>query len=43
MNFKETPDECVEPRFFNVDEASQEDLFPQVEKFIEVFNPDLHI
>lgn len=36
-------DECVELRFFNKEEASKEELFPQVEKFIEVFNPELHI
>lgn len=42
LNF--TPsDECMELRFFNKDEAMKEDLFPQVEKFIEVFNPELHI
>jgi 8-oxo-dGTP diphosphatase len=32
-------DECVELRFFSVEEAKREDLFPQVAKFIEVFNP----
>jgi 8-oxo-dGTP diphosphatase len=36
-------DECVELRFFSVEEARKEDLFPQVAKFIEVFNPELHI
>lgn len=42
LNF--TPsDECIELRFFNVEEAKKEKLFPQVVKFIEVFNPDLHI
>lgn len=41
LNFKPS-DECVELRFFNVEEARQEDLFPQVAKFIEVFNPELH-
>jgi len=41
LNF--TPsDECVELRFFNVEEAKQEDLFPQVAKFIEVYKPELH-
>lgn len=43
-NLDFTPsDECVELRFFNKDEAKKEDLFPQVEKFIEVFNLELHI
>jgi 8-oxo-dGTP diphosphatase len=36
-------DECVELRFFSVEEAKREDLFPQVAKFIEAFNPNLHI
>jgi len=41
LNF--TPsDECVELRFFTVEEAKKEDIFPQVAKFIEVFNPELH-
>jgi len=35
-------DECVELRFFNVEEAQKEDLFPQVAEFIKVFKPDLH-
>ena len=30
-------DECQELRFFNVLEARKEDLFPNVEKFLEVF------
>jgi 8-oxo-dGTP diphosphatase len=36
-------DECVELRFFNVEEAQKEELFPQVAEFIKVFNPELHI
>jgi len=41
LNF--TPsDECVELRFFNVEEAQREDLFPQVAEFIKVFNSELH-
>ncbi len=41
LNF--TPsDECVELRFFSVEEAKKVDLFPQVERFIEVFDPELH-
>lgn len=42
LNF--TPsDECVELRFFNKEEAEKENLFPQVEEFIKIFNPELHI
>lgn len=41
LNF--TPsDECVELRFFTVEEAEKEKLFPQVIEFIKVFNPALH-
>lgn len=36
-------DECVELRFFSVEEAQKEKLFPQVAEFIKVFNPELHI
>jgi 8-oxo-dGTP pyrophosphatase MutT (NUDIX family) len=35
-------DECQELRFFNVEEASNEDLFPNVEKLLEVYDPSLH-
>lgn len=42
LNF--TPsDECQELRYFNVEEARKEKLFPNVEKFLEVFNPSLHV
>lgn len=42
-NLDFTPsDECVELRFFNVEEAQKENLFPQVAEFIKVFNPALH-
>jgi 8-oxo-dGTP pyrophosphatase MutT (NUDIX family) len=34
--------ECTELRYFNVEEAKKEDLFPNVEKFLEVFDPELH-
>lgn len=38
LNF--TPsDECQELRFFTVDEARQVELFPNVEKFLEVYQP----
>ena len=35
-------EECQELRFFNVTEARQVPLFPNVEKFLEVFDPNLH-
>ena len=42
-NLEFTPsDECVEFRFFSSDEAKKEDIYPQVEIFIKVFNPRLH-
>ncbi|HEX8226400.1 MAG TPA: NUDIX hydrolase [Candidatus Saccharimonadales bacterium] len=42
LNF--TPsDECQELRHFTVDEARKENLFSNVEKFLEVFNPQLHV
>jgi len=41
LNF--TPsDECQELRFFTVEEAKREDLFPNVKKFLTVFDPQLH-
>lgn len=41
LNF--TPsDECQELRFFTVSEARKEPLFPNVEKFLEIFDPSLH-
>lgn len=36
-------DECQELRFFTIEEARREDLFPNVEKFLEVFDPKLHV
>jgi 8-oxo-dGTP diphosphatase len=43
-NLDFTPsDECVELRFFNVEEAQKEELFPQVAEFIKVYKPELHI
>jgi 8-oxo-dGTP pyrophosphatase MutT (NUDIX family) len=35
-------DECQELRFFNVEEASKEDLFPNVKEFLKVYDPNLH-
>jgi 8-oxo-dGTP pyrophosphatase MutT (NUDIX family) len=35
-------DECQELRFFNVEEACKEDLFPNVEKFLDAYDPNLH-
>lgn len=35
-------EECQELRFFSVEEARTARLFPNVEKFLEVFNPSLH-
>ena len=41
LNF--TPsEECQELRFFNIEEARKEDLFPNVEKFLDVFDPSVH-
>lgn len=42
LDFKPS-DECQELRYFTVEEARKEALFPNVEKFLEVFNPVLHI
>lgn len=42
LNF--TPsDECQEVRHFTVEEAREVDLFPNVEKFLEVYDPQLHV
>ncbi|MBX4197392.1 NUDIX hydrolase [Candidatus Saccharibacteria bacterium] len=35
-------EECTELRFFNVDEARKVELFPNVEKFLDVFDPEFH-
>ena len=40
-NFKPS-DECLEVRFFNIDEAQNEKLFPNVMEFIKHFNPLNH-
>lgn len=36
-------DECQELRYFSVEEARTVDLFPNVEKLLEVFDPKLHL
>jgi 8-oxo-dGTP diphosphatase len=36
-------EECQELRFFTVEEARQVKLFPNVEKFLEIYDPGLHI
>lgn len=35
-------DECQELRFFNIEEANKEDLFPNVKEFLKVYDPNLH-
>lgn len=43
-NLDFTPsDECRELRHFTVEEARKENLFPNVEKLLDVFDPNLHI
>lgn len=42
LNFKPS-DECQELRHFNVEEARKLDLFPNVTKFLDDFDPALHI
>lgn len=42
-NLDFTPsEECQELRFFTVEEARQEEFFPNVAKFLEFFDPALH-
>lgn len=41
MDFTPSP-ECMELRFFSVDEAKKVDLFPNIQKLLEVFDPNLH-
>lgn len=36
-------DECQELRYFTVEEARQVELFPNVEKLLEVFDPALRV
>lgn len=42
LNFTAS-DECQELRYFTVDEARKEDLFPNVAKLLEVYDPQLYI
>ncbi|HJQ08174.1 MAG TPA: NUDIX hydrolase [Candidatus Saccharimonadales bacterium] len=42
LDFKPS-DECQELRYFSAEEARHESLFPNVEKFLDVFDPSLHI
>ena len=41
FNFK-TSNECLEAKFFNISEAKNEELFPNVREFIKHFNPLNH-
>ena len=41
LNFKPS-DECLEVKFFDVEEAKKEELFPNVEEFIKIFDPNNH-
>jgi 8-oxo-dGTP diphosphatase len=36
-------DECQELKFFTVEEARKERLLPNVQRFVELFDPKLHI
>jgi 8-oxo-dGTP diphosphatase len=36
-------DECLELKFFNVEEAQKIKVFPTIKKLLEVFNPELHV
>ncbi len=43
-NLDFTPsDECQELRFFSVEDARKVDLFPNVEKLLEMYDPLLHV
>ena len=41
LNFKSS-DECLEVKFFDVEQAKKEELFPNVQEFIKIFNPNNH-
>jgi 8-oxo-dGTP diphosphatase len=41
LNFRRS-EECEELRFFTLEEAKLEQLFPTVEKLVEKFDPQLH-
>lgn len=34
-------DECQELRYFSIEEARKENILPNVEKFLEVYNPTI--
>ena len=36
-------EECLELKYFNVEEARELDLFPNIEAFLDVFDPALHV
>jgi 8-oxo-dGTP diphosphatase len=36
-------EECVELKYFNVQEAKKLSLFPNVEAFLRAYNPSLHV
>lgn len=43
-NFDFTPSsECVEIWFFTVEEAKRLETFPNVQKFLSIYNPNLHV
>ena len=41
LKFKPS-DECLEVKFFDVEQAKKEELFPNVQEFIKIFNPNNH-
>ena len=41
LKFKPS-DECLEVKFFDIEQAKKEELFPNVQEFIKIFNPNSH-
>ena len=41
LKFKPS-DECLEVKFFDIEQAQKEELFPNVQEFIKIFNPNNH-
>ena len=41
LKFKPS-DECLEVKFFDIEQAKKEELFPNVKEFIKIFNPNNH-
>ena len=41
LKFKPS-DECLELKFFDIEQAKKEELFPNVQEFIKIFNPNNH-